>query len=200
LTAETWWLTLLQGAAAAFIGLVGAVLVFWLTRRHDNARAAEQRRVESEGRAQEERANAVADVAGAAAYLIRDLTTPPFFRVRAYTDLLAATLRFVAVTKPRHPDVALWALTQHQLLSGAQSRYRKRWLIPFGGKRRLQAWVDPAGQLGGRLIEWHVGDLDDSWFVKDLERLSGAGPIPRRNLDRYPRVAQSPETTRNQVV
>lgn len=113
---------------------------------------------------------AVAALSIAAAYLIRDLRTPPFFGLGAITDLLAATLRFVMLTRSDHPAVADWALAQYHFLCTKQATYRSRWLLPWGGAKRLNDWSHHAGQLGGKVVEWHVGDVSDEWFAEDLKQ------------------------------
>ena len=168
-------MTLLQGSGAAVIGLTSAVLVFWLTRRHDGKRDAAVRAAEAVDRESQSVTDAVAGLSTAAAFLIRDLRTPPFFRLEAITDLLAATLRFVMVTRTAHPAVANWALDQYHMLSTKQATYRSRWFLPWGRAQRLSDWSHHAGQLGGKVVEWHVGDVPDEWFAEDLKERAPMG-------------------------
>ena len=177
--ATDWPALLLQGTGAAVIGLTSAVLVFWLTRRHHEKRDAARRAAEAEERISQSVTDAVADLSSAASFLVRDLTTAPFFRVEAITELLAATLRFVMVTRPTHPDVANWAMLQFRSLSAKHATYRSQWLVPWGRARRLHGWSDHAGQLAGKVLEWHLGEVPEAWFTEQLALQDEEGsPLP----------------------
>lgn len=174
--ADDTWLSLIQGTIGSVLALAGAVFVVLLTIRHERRKDRRRERLDQADRASDRTARAIADIATAAAYVVRDVRHAPFFRITATTDLLAATLRFVLVVNADHPFVADWALAQNQLLNNRMAKYRSRWLIPLGRRRRQEAWSRPLGQLGGQLVSWHTGKIDDEWFASDLMRLRGNPP------------------------
>jgi hypothetical protein len=175
LASDETWLSLIQGAIGSVLGLGGAVLVVLLTIRHDRVRDAQRAAAEQAERETERVAAAIADIATASSYVVRDVRHAPFFRITATTDLLAAVLRFVLVVNPDHPAVAEWALAQNQLLNNRLARYRRRWILPLGGNRRRDAWSQHLGQLGGRLVSWHTGTIDDEWFASELKKIATEG-------------------------
>lgn len=110
LWADDTWLSLIQGAIGSIVALAGAVFVVLLTIRHEKRKDRRREVLDEADRASERTARAIADIATAAAYVVRDVRHAPFFRITATTDLLAATLRFVLVVNADHPVVAtgLW--------------------------------------------------------------------------------------------
>ena len=176
LGADATWLSLIQGTVGSVVALAGAVFVVLLTIQHERRKDRRRELLDQADRVSDRTANAIADIATAAAYVVRDVRHAPFFRINASTDLLAATLRFVLVVNANHPVVADWALAQNQMLNDQMAKYRGRWLLPLGRRRRQEAWSRPLGQLGGRLVLWHTGQIDDDWFAADLMRLRGNTP------------------------
>jgi hypothetical protein len=172
-------LSLIQGGLGAFIGLVGLFVVFWLTLRHDAAserkRAAEATRDRRHARVGE----AISEISAATSRLVLDLTTAPLFGVTAITSLTAAVMKFALEAGDEHSDVAAWALAQQQILTQAQGRYHRRYLLPWGEGRRLAAWNDPASELAAKLVLWHTGKLDDAWFERSRLPSHGLGGATR---------------------
>lgn len=173
------WLSLTQGTVAAVVGLAGALVVFRLTVAQEHSKEAKRATIAESEREAERTAAAIADLVTATSKVVRDLRFAPFFGVAATADLLAAILRFVLVSRKRHPIVSEWVLAQHQLLSVSLARYRKLWLLPIGRKGRQGAWSSALGQLGGNLVTWQTGERAEDWFRVDLERLRGqVDPAP----------------------
>jgi hypothetical protein len=169
MTLNEVWLSVMQGSVGALVGLIGLFLVFRLTMRNERATTRQREAAAATDRARSRVGSAIADITTAAAELVRDVTLAPVFRVTAITDLTAAIMRFALEVGRDHPQVAAWALSQQQLITRHQGKYRNRYLNPIGRERRLLAWSEPAGHLAGQLVLWHTGKLEEDWFESAID-------------------------------
>lgn len=155
MTAEMWWAGLLQGAVGALVAtgltLSGAVWALRRTIAHERALSREQADLETQRRADERTASAVAGVVTAAH---RGRRTP-----HDVEELMSAMEVFVALESRDHEPVARWlrnaARTCEKL---ARERSNPKW---------TEATVWQLGHLVGTLTAWRADRLAD----QDFERL-----------------------------
>lgn len=157
MSVQDWLAVLLEGSAAAVLGLAGAVLVFALTRAHE-------RRIERRHR-EEELASAVV---AAALGVAKSLTRFAFNRAGNPTvALLEAVLAFQVAHLEGHPDVCAWLIRRTDLIGRSVVR-NERWRFLPGGKKRVAAIVEPAMEVATMIQAWQTGKVGDGWFSARL--------------------------------
>lgn len=156
---QEWIEVLLQGSGAAVLGLVAAALTFWLTRRHERARVAGERRDKI-----------VEDVGATAMGVAHSLASWGLWRLQRPTlDFYGAVLRFQAEFGREHPAVCEWLMARTEQLGAAVVRH-ERWLWFPRSKQRVQAVVDPVLLIALQVTAWGAGQLDDNWFIEALHQ------------------------------
>lgn len=148
-----WVEVLLQGSGAAILGLVAAALTFWLTRRHERARAAGERR------------DKIVEGVGAAAMgVAHALAGWGLWRLQRPTlAFYGAVLRFQAEFGKEHPAVCEWLMAQTEALGAAAVRH-ERWQWFPRRKERVQEVVDPVLLIALQITAWGAGQVSDDWF------------------------------------
>jgi hypothetical protein len=157
-------LSMLQGTVGALVGLIGLFFVFRLTIRNDRATTKQREQAAAADRARSRVGSAIADIATATAGLPRDAAQAPELRFDSITDLTAAIWRFALDVGQDHPTVEAWVLSQQQLILRLHGEYQNNQGNPIERNRRLMVWTEAAGLLPGRLVLWHTGRLEESWF------------------------------------
>lgn len=160
---QEWISVLFSGVAAAVVGLVAAVVVYWLTQRHER-HADEQRRLDV----------SVARISSAAYGIARSLGRYPLNRtVDPTIDLHEAILAFTAEQHSTHPAVCEWLYAQLvELAPNVRRNETLRWLP--GGRARVASVVEPAVGIAASLHLWQMGQRSDSWFSDALARSAEA--------------------------
>ena len=154
-----WIEVLLQGSGAAVLGLVAAALTFWLTRRHEKARAAGERRDKI-----------TEDVGATAMGVAHSLAGWGLWRLqRPSLAFYGAVLRFQAEFGPEHPAVCEWLMARTEELGGAAVRH-DRWQWFPRSKQSVQAVVDPVLLIALQITAWGAGQVDDHWFSEALDQ------------------------------
>lgn len=159
------WTTLTDGLVGAAAGglAVFSAAAFTLsrTRRAD----AERETVRLRERDEERRKTVVAEVIAAFRALEMEVRFAPLMSGRADAGSLRATMLFYLNQRAHHPLVANWLLHRHDRYVEVVNTWRRRWWLPRGSHRRMQAMGDHLGQTVGMLVAWSVGDVTDDWFA-----------------------------------
>jgi hypothetical protein len=152
MTAEMWWAGLLQGAVGALVAtgltLAGAVWALRRTIAHERELSQEQAALETQRRADERTASAVATVVTAAH---RGRRTP-----HDVEEMMSAMEVFVALELRDHEPVARWLRNEARLCEKlARERSNPKW---------AEATIWQLGHLVGTLTSWRAGRLADEDF------------------------------------
>lgn len=146
-----WWAYVLQGSGGAFLGLIGVVSVFMLTRRHDRQRDQRAREVEAEKLRNERTATSVSDV----------LDATLLYRAKGDLDALVhALVKFSVREAADHPEAAHWASD----LVGVLADYRQQ------GKQDSIVWE--AGYLTSTLAGWVQERYSPGIFARVAPKLN----------------------------
>ncbi len=154
--------SLLQGAFASVIALLGAVFSAYLLIRHERQVRQQDRQFEIEQAAHNERIAAAAALATAAQHFVAEVTTPRLFVGAARVALIAEGARFSAAVATTNPKVATWAMDLVAETLRAHKSYARFALLP-GSKRRRKAALAPPSHFIGWLRTWIAagGTSDD---------------------------------------
>ncbi|MFE4077975.1 hypothetical protein [Paenarthrobacter sp. YIM B13468] len=142
-----WWVYLLQGSVGAVIALVGVLVAFVLTRRHDLDRDKKAREAEEAKERKERTAKSIGDVLQAALDL-RDQDSP--------RELNHALIRF-SVREAEYSDASEWA----------SDKANEIWHLEDEGNFEAVAWE--AGYLTSMLRGWAADGYPDGYFASLAE-------------------------------
>lgn len=163
------WSSLTSGAAGTGVTLIGALVVAWLTVRHDRRERARERDQTAEVADQAARLRAAVMATAVRRNLHREVSWAPIFRGRTEAAFMEMIVSVSAECSAKHPSVVDWLLREFQQIITSTTEWYGVWWIPRVNLRRIQPAASRVDEMVGALAAWAAGRRDDEWFASRLD-------------------------------